>query len=89
METKGKRASRVMRPPVIPNPQAVAEAPAQVLPPELTQTTSAATSESPEAAVERVSPPAAPTSAAPHVEPADVPRPTTPFAPIIEMTGVN
>ena len=71
METKGKRASRVMRPPVIPNPQAVAEAPAQVLPPELTQTTSAATSESPEAAVERVSPPAAPTSAAPHVEPAD------------------
>ncbi len=69
METKGKRIARVVRSPVIPIPEeGPAEAPIQVLPPELVKT--AEMPQPPEVVVERVSA-EAPAIASLHREPAD------------------
>jgi hypothetical protein len=72
METKGKRTSRVGRPPVTVFPQVAVEAPVQVLPPELTEATAAAPPEPAEVVVERVVSPVASAIAAQRSEPADL-----------------
>jgi Phasin protein len=72
METKGRRASRTVRPPRTPIPQAApTQAPVQILPAELAEPSSATAPAPPDVVVERV-PPMVPAQAAVEVLPAEL-----------------